>query len=292
MVSSELLAQMKQIQLRTKSLVTEQFAGEYESAFKGQGMAFEDVRPYYPGDDVRFIDWNVTARCNQPFIKLFREERELTVILLVDVSASMQFGSGEVFKHNTAATLAALLANVAMKSNDKVGMILFSNDIDAYIPPKKGPQHVWRLIRELISFTPEEKQTNIANALDYLNQVIRKRAVVFLISDFFCSDYNHAFKLAAKRHDLVTIALNDPMERKIAPIGLLSLNDMENGESILIDTNDMDVHRMIEQSFDELQQSLKKLCHSTGADYMTVTPQDDLINVIMGLFRQREHMIK
>ncbi|MCP4654786.1 MAG: DUF58 domain-containing protein, partial [bacterium] len=234
----ELFQKIKTIQIRTQRVVNDVFAGEYESAFKGRGMEFEEVREYGPGDDIRHIDWNVTARMGSPYVKVHREERELTVMLVVDVSSSGAFGTAAKLKNEVAAELAALLAYTAIKSNDRVGLIIFSDRIERYIPPKKGSSHVWRVIREILTFRPRRRSTDLEGALDYLSKVVRRRAVVFVISDFLDEGFSERLRIAGKRHDVTAISVCDRREIELPPIGILELEDAETGETVLIDTYD------------------------------------------------------
>ncbi len=244
MLSKELIRKIRQIQIRTSHQVNEVMAGEYKSAFKGRGMEFDEVREYQPGDDVRTIDWNVTARMGHPFVKRFVEERELTVMLLVDASSSGTFGSINRSKNEVAAELAALLAYSAIRSNDRVGLIIFTDQIEKFVPPKKGRSHVLRVIREILYFTkPEHGTTNIAAALEYLRRVCTRRSVVFVISDFLSQDYTQTLRLAARKHDVIPVTITDPRERELPDIGFLDLMDAETGERILIDTHDANVRK-------------------------------------------------
>ena len=233
-LSPELFAKIKAIQIRTQRVVNDVFAGEYESAFKGRGMEFEEVREYRPGDDIRHIDWKVTARMGHPFVKVHREERELTVMLVVDVSSSGAFGTGAKLKNEVAAELAALLAYTAIKSNDRVGLVIFSDRIERYIPPKKGSSHVWRVIREILSFRPTRRSTDLAGALEYLSKVVRRRSVVFVISDFLDEGFEERVRISGRRHDVTAISVGDRRERELPAIGILELEDAETGETILI----------------------------------------------------------
>jgi len=234
----EIFKKVRRIEITTKKVVNEVMAGEYHSVFKGRGMEFTEVREYFPGDDVRTIDWNVTARTGKPHVKVFAEERELTVILMVDASSSLMFGTLDKTKGELAAELSALLAFSAIENNDRVGLIIFTDRIEHSIPPKKGRRHVLRVIREILSYRPETTRTDIAMALEYLSRVQRRRAVVFLISDFIAPDYAQALRIAGRRHDLIALTLSDPREREIPPLGLVELEDAETGESLLIDTFD------------------------------------------------------
>ncbi len=237
-LSPELFAKIKAIQIRTQRVVNDVFAGEYESAFKGRGMEFEEVREYRAGDDIRHIDWKVTARMGHPFVKVHREERELTVMLVVDVSSSGAFGTGAKLKNEVAAELAALLAYTAIKSNDRVGLLIFTDHIERYIPPKKGSAHVWRVIREILSFRPTRQATDLGGALDYLSKVVRRRSVIFVISDFLDEGFEERLRIAGKRHDVTAISVGDRREMELPRIGILELEDAETGETILIDTYD------------------------------------------------------
>ena len=235
-LSPELLARIKTIQLRTQRLVTDALAGEYHSAFKGRGMEFEQVREYAPGDDIRHIDWNVTARMSSPFVKEHREERELTVMLIVDVSSSGAFGTAGKQKREVVAEVAAVLAYLAIQNNDQVGMIIFSDRIEHFIPPKKGRSHVWRVIREVLSFQPTGKGTDLDGALDYLGRVVPRRSVGFVISDFFDEGFGERLRVAARRHDLTAIRVLDRREVDLPKMGLVELEDAETGETIVVDT--------------------------------------------------------
>ena len=236
-LDEELIAKIKGIQIRTRHLVNDVFSGEYQSAFKGRGLEFEEVREYVPGDDIRAIDWNVTARYNKPFIKTFRDERELTVMFVVDVSASSRFGTFTKFKDEVAAEIAALLAYTALKNSDKVGLIIFSDHVEHYIPAKKGRGHIWRLIREILSYESSSQKTDLTVPLEFLNMVIKRRAIAFLISDFQDGGYESPLRTLSKHHDLIAVSVYDPREVDMPNIGFLELEDAETGEIILIDTS-------------------------------------------------------
>lgn len=237
----QLFQKIKAIQIRTQRMVNDVFAGEYESAFKGRGMEFEEVRDYQPGDDIRHIDWNVTARMSTPFVKVHREERELTVMLVVDVSSSGAFGSGQKLKNEIAAEVAALLAYTAIKSNDRVGLIIFSDRIEHYIPPKKGRAHVWRVIRDILSFRPTRRSTDLEGALEYMSKVAPRRVVAFVISDFLDEGFSDRLRVTAKRHDVTAVRVGDLREQELPRIGILELEDAETGQVILVDTSDRNV---------------------------------------------------
>jgi uncharacterized protein (DUF58 family) len=236
--TKELLKKVRQLEIRTRGVVNQVFSGEYHSVFKGRGMAFSEVREYQLGDDVRTIDWNVTARFDHPFVKVFEEERELTVMLLVDMSGSLFFGSQGQLKRDIAVELSAILAFSAMKNNDKVGAILFSDQIEKFVPPRKGRSHALRIVRELISFEPKRPHTSLRTALEYLNHMLKKRSIVFVISDFIDSGYETALRIAGKRHDLIGIVLLDPREHEVPRVGLITLRDAETGAQRWIDTSD------------------------------------------------------
>ena len=244
-IPKEILKKVRQIEIQTRRLVNDLLAGEYHSTFKGMGMEFSEVREYVPGDDIRTIDWNVTARMNKPFVKQFVEERELTVILLVDISASGQYSSQRQTKNEIAAELSALLALSAIRNNDKVGLILFTDRVEKFIAPKKGKTHVLRVIREVLSFNPEGKETKLEVGLDYLNKAVRRKAVVFLISDFINEGYEKLMRVVARRHDLICINLMDRRESELPNLGLLNLRDAETGEELLVDTADSKVRQAL-----------------------------------------------
>ncbi len=243
MLASELMQQIRRIQIRSNRAINDLLAGQYESVFKGQGMEFKEVREYVPGDDVRQIDWNVTARTGHPHVKVLAEERELTVMLMVDMSGSGRFGSVGKFKNELAAELCAVLAFAAIRNNDKVGLIIFTEDVELYVPPKKGRQHVLRVIREVLFFDPARHGTDIPAAIHYLNGVVRRRAVVFLVSDFMADDYETPLRIASKRHDLIAVAVTDPREEVLPDAGLLAVRDLETGEETIVDSSDPAVRK-------------------------------------------------
>lgn len=238
MIPAEVMKKIRQIQIRTNRIVNDILAGEYHSVFKGQGMEFEEVREYVPGDDIRLIDWNVTARTSVPHIKKLVEERELTVMLMVDASGSGRFGSVDRFKNELAAELCAVLAFSAIKNNDQVGLIIFTDDVELYIPPDKGRRHVLRVIREVLYFTPKGQGTNIPEALHFLNGVTKRRAVAFLVSDFMAADYEAPLAISNRRHDLIAVTVTDPREEELPNVGLVNLKDSESGEEVLVNTGD------------------------------------------------------
>ena len=288
-LSPELFAKIKAIQIRTQRLVNDVFAGEYESAFKGRGMEFEEVREYRPGDDIRHIDWKVTARMGHPFIKVHKEERELTVMLVVDVSSSGAFGTGHKQKNEVAAELAALLAYTAIKSNDRVGLVIFSDRIERYIPPKKGSAHVWRVIREILSFRPTRRSTDLEGALEYLSKVLRRRSVVFVLSDFLDEGFGDRLRVAARKHDVTALSIGDRRERDLPPIGLLELEDAETGETIVIDTYDKDAVRGFNLLAGESRRERGGLFRQAGVGEVEIRADDaDYIDSLVSYFHYRE----
>jgi uncharacterized protein (DUF58 family) len=288
MIPKEILQKIQKIHIRTSYLVNDMFAGEYESAFRGRGMEFEEVREYMPGDDIRDIDWNVTARMGHPFIKLYREERELTIMLLVDVSSSGLFGTVTQLKNELAAELASVLAFAAIKSNDKVGLVIFSDHEERYIPPKKGRSHVWRVIKEVLEHQPRSTGTDIGAALNYLNTVSRRRAVVFLISDFIARGYEAALRVTNKKHDVIAINITDPRERELPRAGMVALEDAETGETLLVDTGDEQVrtaYRVLsEKKFEQRLSAFK----ASNIDYIDIRTETPYIDTLLKFFRMRE----
>ncbi|OGU33433.1 MAG: hypothetical protein A2057_16760 [Ignavibacteria bacterium GWA2_35_9] len=288
MLTKELLKQVRQIEIKTKGLVNQVFSGEYHSVFKGRGMEFSEVREYQFGDDIRNIDWNVTARFSHPFIKIFEEERELTVILLVDLSGSLLFGTVEKTKQQIAAELSAVLAFSAMKNNDKVGLILFTDKIEKFVPPRKGKTHVLRLVREVLSFEPKGKATNLKSALEYMNNAIKKKSIVFLISDFMDNGYEKILRIVGKKHDLVGIVINDRREFKLPKIGLVKLTDSETGEERWIDTSDTKVQKTVAGVRQRIIQNRKSLFLSSRLDSIEINTGENYVKPLVKFFRTRE----
>jgi uncharacterized protein (DUF58 family) len=288
MQTKELLKQVRQIEIRTRGVVNQVFSGEYHSVFKGRGMEFSEVREYQFGDDIRNIDWNVTARFGHPFIKVFEEERELTVMLMVDLSGSLIFGSLEKTKQQIAAELSAILAFSAMKNNDKVGLILFSDRIEKFVPPRKGRKHVLRIISELLSFEPQGKGTNIKKALEYMNNAIKKRSIVFLISDFFDSGYEKILRIVGKKHDFVGIVLSDEREKSLPKVGLVKFQDAETGAVRYIDSNNPQLQKWFVQSRLEYLQNRKSLFIKSRLDSIEVQTNQSYIKPLIEFFRLRE----
>lgn len=292
MIPTEILKKVKRIELRTRNLVNTIFAGEYHSVFKGRGMAFAEVREYQPGDDVRTIDWNVTARMDDPFVKVFDEERELTVILMVDASASGDFGTVSQMKGEIGAEICALLAFSAIQNNDRVGLIIFTDEVELFIPPKKGKKHVLRVIRELLYFQPSGRGTNIDAALEYLNRVTYRRSVVFLVSDFFTSNYEKALRVANRRHDLIAIALEDPREYDLPAIGIVELEDAETGEGIMVDFGDATVRDAFQKLTRKERDDREALFQRMGLDAVSISTQGAYHEPLMQFFRMRAKKIK
>jgi len=285
--TAELLKKVRRIELKTKGLTNQIFSGEYHSAFKGKGMAFSEVREYAAGDEVRTIDWNVTARFGHPFVKVFEEERELTVILVVDVSASDSFGSTEQLKKNIITEICAVLAFSAIYNNDKIGVIFFSDQVEKFIPPKKGKSHILRIIRELIEFEPEHRTTNIGEALRYLNNVVKKRSIAFLISDFLAEDYEDGLKLANKKHDLVALQIYDRRELEMPAVGRVLFQDPETGETRWVNTNSKSVREHYKKSGEERMQNVKNACKRAGVDLASIATNESYIKPIRNLFSKR-----
>ncbi|MEE8409286.1 MAG: DUF58 domain-containing protein [Myxococcota bacterium] len=288
-LSPELFRKIKAIQIRTQRLVTDVLAGEYESAFKGRGMEFEAVREYQPGDDVRHIDWNVTARTGYPHVKVHREERELTVMLLVDVSSSGAFGSTDKLKNEIAAEVAAVLAYAAIRSNDRVGLIIFTDGIERYIPPKKGRAHVWRVIREILTFRPTRRATDLEGALEFLGKVTRRRAVVFVISDFLDEGYGDRLRIGARRHDMTAVSVTDPREIELPSIGLIELEDAETGEMILVDTRDQNVTDGFRVLGSDERIDRSNLFRGADVGEIRIRTDEATIEPIIRFFRAKEH---
>lgn len=288
MIAGELARKIRILQITTRKVVNDVLAGGYTSVFKGRGIEFDEVREYMPGDDVRTIDWNVTARTGRPYVKRYVEERELTVIFLVDLSASGAFGSVRKLKNEIAAEFCALLSFSAVKNNDKVGLIVFTDRVELYVPPKKGTTHVLRLIRELLNFKPKAAKTDLAGALDYLGKVSKKRAVVFLVSDFQAEGFEKPMRIVSKRHDLVAVPIVDPREVRLPNVGLIELEDAETGEMVLVDTSSAGVRKRYERLGRERSERFRELFASMGVDNIEVMTDRDYIPKLVSFFRSRE----
>ena len=287
METNELLKRVRKIEIKTRGLSRHIFAGEYHSAFKGRGMAFSEVREYQYGDDFRSVDWNVTARFNHPYIKVFEEERELTVMLLLDVSGSGEFGTQSRYKSTMITEIAALLSFSAIQNNDKVGVILFTDRIEKFIPPKKGRQHILKIIRELIDFKPTSRLTNLTIPLRYLANVIKKRSIAFLISDFMDDNFEDALKIVSKKHDMVGLRIFDIRETELPDIGLMKIKDAETGQFTWIDTGSLHVRISYKDIYKKKQADLNDLLVRAGVDYVSIAAHEDYVKPLMRLFKKR-----
>ena len=289
MNASDLLKKVRQIEIKTRGLSNHIFAGEYNTAFKGKGMAFSEVRDYQNGDDVRSIDWNVTARYNSPFVKVFEEEREMTVMLMIDVSGSNNFGSNKNFKKELATEIGAVLAFSAIKNNDKVGVIFFSDIIEKFIPPKKGKKHILRIIREIISFIPSSKKTDLSVALEYFNSVISRRSICFILSDFISTSFRKPLKIASRKHDVVALKLIDKREEIIPNIGLVPIEDAESGKKIIIDTSSkFFINRLLEEK-NKRNNKLKSLMNESSVDLINLYTGEDYVKPLINFFKKRSN---
>jgi len=287
MDTKDIIKKVRKIEIKTKRLSNHIFSGEYHSSFKGRGMTFSEVRQYQFGDDVRAIDWNVTARYNEPYIKVFEEERELTMMLVVDISGSESFGTQNSFKKDIVTEIAATMAFSATQNNDKIGLILFSDQIELYIPPKKGKSHVLRIIRELVEFEPKSKKTDITVALKFIAGVLKKRAIVFLISDFMSADFEHTLKIAAKKHDITGVRVYDPREEKMPNIGLVNMADAETGETLLVNTGSKSVRLQYEKYYQERVKYFKETFSRCGAGSLSTRVDESYVTKLLGYFKAR-----
>lgn len=287
MDTKELLKKVRKIEIKTRRLSDHIFGGEYHSTFKGRGMTFSEVRQYQFGDDVRNIDWNVTARYNEPFIKVFEEERELTMMLIADVSGSEFFGTDKQFKNEIVTEIAATLAFSAMQNNDKIGLILFTDEIELFIPPKKGKFHVLRIIRELLEFTPKSKNTDIAQAIKFLSNVMKKKAIVFVLSDFMADDYEQTMKIAANKHDITGIRIYDQREETIPSIGMVQMEDEETGELVLVNTSSKKVRNNYSAYYRDRVGYFHETFRRAGAGVIDVRTDDSYVKKLLGYFKRR-----
>ncbi|HPQ21012.1 MAG TPA: DUF58 domain-containing protein [Saprospiraceae bacterium] len=287
MDTSELLKKVKKIEIKTRNLTNHLFSGEYQSAFKGRGMSFSEVRDYSFGDDIRSIDWNVTARTGNPHIKIFEEERELTVILLIDVSRSTLFGAHNEYKKDLIAELSAVISFSAITNNDKVGAIFFAENIVKYLPPKKGKQSILRIIREVLDLEPEGKTTNLKEALNFLNQVQKKKAIVFVLSDFMAEDYELPLRIAARRHDLIGLHIFDHAEYELPNVGLIKSHDAETGESIYLDSSDAETRNLLKNYFDENQNYMQRTFLKYKSDVVSLSTDEDYVKPLYQFFKKR-----
>ena len=288
MNTTELLKKVRKIEIKTKGISRHIFSGEYHSAFKGRGMSFSEVRGYQYGDDVRNIDWNVTARAGTPYVKIFEEERELTVMLLIDVSQSAYFGTANQFKQGIITEISAVLSFSAIQNNDKVGVIFFTDKIEKFIPPKKGKSHILRIIRELIDFHPDDKGTDIGEALRYLNNVIKKRSICFLLSDFMAANYDAPLRIAARRHDMIGIHIYDPRETELPNVGLMRVKDAESGELIWMDTSNRKVRENYAAHFRQNSGYFKKTFAKCGVDTVSIRTDEPYVKALLKFFKKRK----
>jgi uncharacterized protein (DUF58 family) len=288
MLSPEVLRQIRRLQLRARRIVDNLLGGEYHSVFKGMGIAFEEVREYQPGDDVRTIDWNVTARMGRPFIKRFIEERELTVMLVLDCSSSQEFGTQRQAKREVAAELAAVIAFSAISNNDKVGLIAISDRVELFLPPRKGTRRVLRLIRDVLSYEPNQRGTCLRAGLDFLNRVLRRRAIVFLLSDFLDQGYEASLKRTGRRHDLIAVRIGDPCEDELPSVGLLEVEDTETGRRLLIDTSSRAVREAYARAAQQRQEKFRQAARAAHVDLVEVSTAGGHFDELVRFFKQRE----
>jgi len=286
-IPKEILDKVRLIEIRTRNMMNNLFAGEYHSVFKGRGMEFAEAREYQPGDDVRHIDWNVTARVGSPFIKVFDEEREMTVMLLVDVSASGAFGSQQQMKGEVGVEVSALLAFSAIQNNDRVGLLIFTDEVEVFVPPKKGRKHVLRVIRELLYFQPQGRRTSIAGALEYLGRVLHRRSVVFVVSDFQDKGYETALRHLSRRHDLIAVSLSDPREWRLPDVGFINLQDAETGEQVLVDSGHQGVREFYAAEQAAAVERRGVLFRKTGVDEIAIDATKPYVDPLIHFFRAR-----
>jgi len=286
--TSEILKKVRRIEIKTRGLSTNIFAGQYHSAFKGRGMAFSEVREYQYGDDVRDIDWNVTARFHKPFVKVFEEERELTVMLLIDVSGSLDFGTQRQMKKDMVTEIAATLAFSAIQNNDKIGVVFFSDKIEKYIPPKKGRKHILYIIREMLDFRPESRKTDLKNSIEFLTRVMKRHCTVFLLSDFYTrNDFEQALTICNRKHDVVAIQVYDPRAKQLPDVGLLKVRDAETGHEMYIDTSSKKLRMAHMQYWQMRQQSLKRVFNKSNVDSVSIATNEDFVKHLLLLFQMR-----
>ena len=291
METRELLKKVRQIEIKTRGMVNHVFSGEYHSVFKGRGMEFSEVREYQFGDDIRSIDWNVSARFNHPFVKVFEEERELTVMLVVDLSRSGEFGTGTQLKNEVAAEICAVLAFSAIKNNDKVGLILFTDRIEKFVPPKKGRSHILRIIRELISFSPQGTGTNIREALEYFNHVNKKRTIAFLISDFIDEGYDKILRIISKKHDVIAVEISDPREEQLPAVGMMKFRDAETGKERWVDTTNPAVRKSFERFWQTRRETRRSMFIRSKVDAIPISIDRPYIKPIVDFFKRRERRL-
>ena len=288
METSEILKKVRKIEIKTRGLSANIFAGQYHSAFKGRGMAFSEVREYQFGDDVRDIDWNVTARFHKPYVKVFEEERELTVMLLIDVSGSLDFGTSGQMKRDMVTEIAATIAFSAIQNNDKIGVVFFSDKIEKYIPPKKGRKHILYIIREMLDFQPESKKTDVRNAVEFLTSVLKRRCTAFLMSDFFVrSDFENALTICNRKHDVVAIQVYDQRAKQLPDVGLMKVVDAETGHEMYVDTSSKKLRRAHTSYFLNRQAALKQTFNKSNVDHVSIATNEDYVKSLMQLFAMR-----
>jgi len=291
-IPKEIKDKVRRIEIHSKRLVNEVFSGEYHSTFKGRGMEFEEVREYQPGDEIRLIDWNVTARTGVPFVKKFKEERELTLIFLVDVSASGKFGTAGKWKSETAAEVCGILAFAAELNNDKTGMVLFTDRVERFVPPAKGKSHVLRIIRELLYFSPEGKKTSLAAGLEYVAKVLKRRGIVFLVSDFIDSGWERMLSVAARKHDLIALVLSDPREEELPPVGLVALEDAETGERLIVDAANREFRRIYAGRARAFRENLMRTFRRYEIDFIPIRNGRPYLIPLMKFFKERERRFR
>ena len=287
MSTLELLKKVRKIEIKTKGLSNHIFSGEYQTAFNGKGMAFSEVRGYQPGDDVRSIDWNVTARYNNPFVKVFEEEREMTVMLLIDMSGSSDFGTQTQLKREVATEIAAVLSFSAINNNDKIGVIFFSDKIEKFIPPKKGKSHILRIIRELITFKSENKKTNLEQALIYFNNVIKKRSVCFILSDFMDNNFDKSLKIARNKHDIIALRIHDEREEHLVDVGLMKVEDTETGNLKWVDTSNKNIRNEFRKNYLIFEKNIKKTLQHSAVDHIDIKTGKDYVKPLINFFKNR-----
>jgi uncharacterized protein (DUF58 family) len=291
MISPEVLKRIRRIEITTSRMVSDVFAGQYHSVFKGKGMEFEEVREYQPGDDIRSIDWNVTAKTGHPYVKKFVEERELTVMLVLDLSMSCYFGSVRQLKNQLAAEICSVLAFSAIKNNDKVGLVIFTDKIEKFVPPRKGIRHVLRVIREVLYYQPKSKRTDISLALQYLNKVMRRKAITFLISDFFCPDFKKFLSITNKHHDIIAVTITDPRETQLPNVGILKLNDAETQDSFVLDTSNAEFRKKYAQDASSRKNERERLLRSTEVDVINIRTDIPYYIELIKFFKMRERRL-
>jgi len=288
MIPADVIRKIRRIQITTSRVVTDLFAGQYESVFKGQGIEFDEVREYHPGDEIRSIDWNVTARMGHPFVKKFVEERQLTVMILLDASRSCSFGAVQRLKSELAAELSAVLAFCTLQNNDRVGLMVFTDRVEKFVPPRKGLRHVLRVIREALYFKPQGKRTDIKGALEYLSRVVKRRVVVFVISDFYAEDFKKSLSVAHNRHDVIAITITDPREQELPDVGLTEVADAETGERFFIDTSNRRLRKGYAERARKLLEDRHRLFQSIGIDNIDIRTDQSYINPLVKFFKMRE----